>query len=156
VPSVLMVLEEMPLTPSGKVDRRRLPKPSVDREALGTEYVAPRNETEEKLAAIVGELLEIEKVGVYDNFFDLGGHSLLATQFIARIRKEFDVELPLRTIFEKMTVSEIATEIEQLKAQGQTAVDMPKIKRVAREARRVKRGDLGTRIRPRFHKMLTT
>ena len=143
VPSVLMVLEEMPLTPSGKVDRRRLPKPSVDREALGTEYVAPRNETEEKLAAIVGELLEIEKVGVYDNFFDLGGHSLLATQFIARIRKEFDVELPLRTIFEKMTVSEIATEIEQLKAQGQTAVDMPKIKRVAREARRVKRGDLG-------------
>ena len=108
VPSVLMVLEEMPLTPSGKVDRRRLPKPSVDREALGTEYVAPRNETEEKLAAIVGELLEIEKVGVYDNFFDLGGHSLLATRFLSRIREEFGVEVPLRSLFERPTISGLA------------------------------------------------
>ena len=143
VPSVLMPLEALPLTPSGKVDRHKLPKPSLDREALGTEYVAPRNETEEKLATIVGELLEIDKVGVYDNFFELGGHSLLATQFIARIRKVFDVELPLRTIFEKMTVSEIATEIEQLKAQGKTAQEMPKIKAVSREARRIRRKDLG-------------
>ncbi len=129
VPTILMPLDSIPLTPSGKVDRQRLPKPSLDREALGTEYVAPRNETEEKLAAIVAELLEIEKVGVYDNFFDLGGHSLLATRFLSRIREEFGVEIPLIELFENMTISHVAQVIEK---SASSAEPQEKIEKVSR------------------------
>ncbi len=108
VPSIFVVLETMPLTPSGKVDRKALPKPDQTRRDLESEYVAPRNENEEKLAAMVGELLNLEKVGVYDNFFELGGHSLLATKFMSRIRETFGVEMPLRKLFENPTVAGIA------------------------------------------------
>ena len=112
VPAVFVHLEQMPLTPNGKVDRKALPKPDQQRD-VQSEYVAPRNESEEKLAAIVSELLNIEKVGVFDNFFELGGHSLLATKFMSRIREQFNVELPLRTLFEKPTVAELAIAIEE-------------------------------------------
>ncbi|HGY55852.1 MAG TPA: amino acid adenylation domain-containing protein [Caldithrix abyssi] len=108
VPSAFVILEAMPLTPNGKVDRKALPAPEFSRESLSTEYVAPRNENEEKLAAIVTELLNIERAGVHDNFFELGGHSLLATQFMSRIRETFNIELPLRILFEKPTVAELA------------------------------------------------
>jgi len=113
VPTAFVHLEAMPLTPNGKVDRKALPAPEFSRSDLQTEYVAPRNENEEKLAAIVSELLHIEKVGVFDNFFDLGGHSLLATKFMSRIREQFNVELPLRTLFEKPTIAELAIAIDE-------------------------------------------
>ncbi len=129
IPSVFVHLEAMPLTPNGKVDRKALPAPEQSRRDLESEYVAPRNETEQKLTEIVAQLLNLEKVGVYDNFFDLGGHSLLATKFMSRIRESFNAELPLRTLFEKPTVAELAEAIEQNKAQPAAE----KIERVERE-----------------------
>ncbi len=143
VPPVIMVLDEFPLTPNGKVDRRALPAPEGLRPDLEREYVAPRNETEEKVALICQDLLGIDKVGIYDNFFDLGGHSLLATQLMSRLRETFGIEMPLRALFEGPTVAELAKAIEKLKeGNGQAAA--PTIKRVSREARRMKRSQLGT------------
>ena len=142
VPAALVKMEAFPLTPSGKIDRRRLPQPEFDRSALEAEYVAPRNSIEKKLVAIVEELLDIENVGVYDNFFDLGGHSLLATQFIARIRSAFEVELPLRTLFEQPTIAGVAQAIEVEKKRG-PQLKTPEIKRVSRETRKMKRPSPG-------------
>ncbi|HHJ53748.1 MAG TPA: amino acid adenylation domain-containing protein, partial [Caldithrix abyssi] len=129
IPAAFVHLKAMPLTPNGKVDRKALPAPEFSRSDLENEYVAPRNESEQKLTDIVAELLNIEKVGVYDNFFDLGGHSLLATKFMSRIRDQFNVELPLRILFEKPTVAELAEAIEQSKAQPAAE----RIERVERE-----------------------
>ncbi len=111
VPSVFMHLESMPLSPTGKIDRKALPVPEISRDVLANEFIAPRNADEEKLAQIVCELLGLEKVGINDNFFDLGGHSLLATKFMSRIRDSFQVELPLRKFFEAPTISELAQAI---------------------------------------------
>ncbi|WP_414754485.1 amino acid adenylation domain-containing protein [Anabaena sp. CCY 9910] len=113
VPSAFVMLDALPLTPSGKVDRRALPAPDLDNE-ITDKYVAPRNPTEELLAQIWAQVLKIEKVGIHDNFFDLGGHSLLATQLISRIRNVFRVELPLRELFASATISELARSLEQL------------------------------------------
>ncbi len=109
VPSAYVVMEALPLTPNGKVDRRALPAPEgVMRRA----YVAPRNPTEEVLASIWCELLKLDRVGVHDNFFELGGHSLLAMRLLARIRTTFQIELPLRTLFEAPTVAGLITRVE--------------------------------------------
>ena len=141
VPSAFVTLEAMPLSPSGKVDRRALPAPEGIRPELEREYVAPRNETEEKLAAMCAELLGVDRVGVYDSFFDLGGHSLLATQFISRVRDAFQVELPLRSLFEHPTVDELAEEIGNTRRIAPEP-GTPTITRVSRESRRVKRSEL--------------
>jgi pristinamycin I synthase 3 and 4 len=109
VPSVYVVLETLPLTPNGKVDRRALPAPEG---VVRGEYVAPRNPTEEVLASIWCELLKLDRVGVHDNFFELGGHSLLAMRLLARIRDAFQIELPLRTLFEVPTVAGLAKRVE--------------------------------------------
>ena len=137
VPSFFFILDEFPLTPNGKVDRKALPVPDQSRPELESEYIEPRTDNEKKLAAICAELLNLEKVGIYDSFFDLGGHSLLATQFISRLRDAFEVELPLRVIFEKPTIAELVEEIEQRKIMGETQQQAPTIKRVSREAHRV-------------------
>ncbi len=108
IPAAFMQLDKMPLTPNGKIDRKALPEPGHDRSQLSHEYVAPRNEHEKTVAAIIGELLNIELVGVHDNFFELGGHSLLATKFVSRARDELSVELPLRALFENPTVEGVA------------------------------------------------
>jgi amino acid adenylation domain-containing protein len=121
LPSAFVWLEAMPLTPNGKVDRKALPAPDAERPELGSAYVAPRNPTEETLAAILGQILNLEKVGVEDNFFELGGHSLLATQFISRLRESFRVEVPLREIFERPTAAELAETIARLKAEQKEA-----------------------------------
>ena len=132
IPSAFVVLQAMPLTANGKVDRKALPAPEFSRESLSTEYLAPRNENEERLAKIVMELLHIERAGVHDNFFELGGHSLLATQLISRIREEFEVELPLRRLFETPTIAGLAEAIISTEA---TPVDQnaPKIEHAERE-----------------------
>lgn len=105
LPSIFIKLEEMPLTPNGKIDRKNLPRPEEGDIRRGV-YVAPSDITQEMLAGIWSEVLRVEKVGVTDNFFELGGHSLLATLLLSRIQKLFSVELPLRVVFEKPTVAE--------------------------------------------------
>jgi amino acid adenylation domain-containing protein len=108
VPSAWIHLEHMPLTASGKLDRASLPEPERGRPDLVSHFVAPRTAIEEMLAEIFSDILGLEHAGVDDNFFELGGHSLLATRVVARIRKVFSADLPLRRFFERPTVREIA------------------------------------------------
>ncbi|MEH1773540.1 amino acid adenylation domain-containing protein [Nostoc sp.] len=116
VPSAFVLLESLPLTSNGKVDRRALPKPELDSKLL-EKFVAPRTPIEEMLAQIWAQVLKLEQVGIHDNFFELGGHSLLATQLLSRIRTSFKVELTLRELFAKATVAELAQSIGQLQQQ---------------------------------------
>ncbi len=108
IPSAFVILDKLPLTPNGKVDRKALPAPSQHRPELDHSFVAPRTHEEELLAGIWCEVLRIERIGVNDNFFELGGHSLLATQVVSRVRQAFNIELPLRRVFEAPTVAELA------------------------------------------------
>lgn len=108
VPSAFVFLDALPRTPNGKVDRANLLPPEKIRPELDEEFIAPRNAVEQIVADIWCELLRIERVGVMDNFFDLGGHSLLATQIISRVRDLFQIELPLRRIFEAPTIDGLA------------------------------------------------
>ncbi|MCL6591115.1 MAG: amino acid adenylation domain-containing protein [Firmicutes bacterium] len=111
IPSYFIQLEKLPLTPTGKVDRKALPKPDITGNDAKAAYEAPRNEIEARLAEIWRETLGVEKIGINDNFFDLGGHSLNATQVIAKIHKEFNVELPLREIFNAPVIKDLAGRI---------------------------------------------
>ncbi len=112
IPSSYAILESLPLTPSGKINRQLLPKIDAKAEDLPEDYVAPRNSVEEKLVKIWANILGKKQVSVYDNFFELGGHSLLATQLISRIRNSFEIELPLSCLFEAPTVASLAKYIE--------------------------------------------
>jgi amino acid adenylation domain-containing protein len=105
LPSVLVTLESMPLSETGKIDRDSLPAPEQSRPALEQSYAAPTTALEKVLAGIVGEVLKIERVGIHDNFFELGGHSLLATRVVSKIRQIFAIELPVRKLFEQPTVN---------------------------------------------------
>ncbi|MBE9162161.1 non-ribosomal peptide synthetase [Tychonema sp. LEGE 06208] len=113
VPWAFVTLKSLPLTPNGKIDWRSLPEPDEMRPELTENFVAPRTNIEEVLAAIWAEVLKLEKVGIYDNFFELGGHSLLATQVISRVRQAFQVDLPLHRLFESATVADFAVAIAQ-------------------------------------------
>lgn len=108
VPAFFVPLEEIPLTPNGKIDVRALPSPETAGSEVADAFVAPRTETEQKLAAIWSELLGREQIGIYDNFFALGGHSILATQVLSRVRDTFQVRLSLRDFFDKPTVAALA------------------------------------------------
>ncbi len=129
VPSSFVVLDKLPRTPSGKVDRAALPEPE---EFQSESFVAPRNPTEELVAEIWRQVLKVQQVGAQDNFFHLGGHSLLATQVTARLRDELRIELPLRAFFETPTVAGIAQQIDARRRSGQ-AVDFPAIESVPRD-----------------------
>jgi len=113
VPSAFVTLEEVPLTPNGKVDRKALPEPDWNGREASSGFVAARTPVEEMLCGIWEQLLKTEQVGIHENFFELGGHSLLATQVISRVRESFNVELPLRVIFESPTIAEISETIEE-------------------------------------------
>ena len=125
VPAVFVLLDALPLMPNGKVDRRALPAPDRSRPDLDKAFVAPRTPTEELLAEIWAQLLDIERVGIHDNFFDLGGHSLLATQLVSRMREAFQVEIPLRRLFEVPTVAGLAESIEAARQAGQNLLAPP-------------------------------
>ncbi|MGY4761753.1 non-ribosomal peptide synthetase [Paenibacillus caseinilyticus] len=114
VPSYIVQLEKLPLTSSGKLDRRALPKPEKVVES-STEYAAPRNPTEEKLAAIWREVLKLPDIGVKHNFFEWGGHSLWAARLAGKIYKEMNVVLPLREIFRSPTIESMAQAIDGMK-----------------------------------------
>jgi amino acid adenylation domain-containing protein len=119
IPSAFVVLDEMPLTANGKIDRRALPAPGdAAREDASPDSAAPRTPTEEVLAGIFAEVLGVSKVGAAANFFELGGHSLLATKVVSRVRKTFGVEIPLRAIFESPTVAALASAVERAAAGG--------------------------------------
>ncbi len=113
VPAALLVLEDLPVTPNGKVDRRSLPAP--DGSGLSGEYVAPRNTIEERLCEIWSDLLGVTAPGVHDNFFELGGHSLLATQALSRIYEAFDLEILISELFERQTVAAMAEYVQSLR-----------------------------------------
>jgi amino acid adenylation domain-containing protein len=111
VPSAIVTLRSLPLTLNGKVDRGALPAPGLASTGLEESYVAPRTALEEVVASFWAETVGVARVGVNDNFFELGGHSLLAMQVISRVREEFQVELPVRSIFDGMTVEGMAQAI---------------------------------------------
>ena len=130
VPSVFMALDALPLSPNGKVDRRALPEPDLTQAEQRTGYAAPKSTVEEILCGIWSSVLQVADIGVDDDFFARGGHSLLATRVVSKIRTAFNVELPLRTMFEAPTVAELAGRIEQ--AIGAGSATLP-IKRVSRD-----------------------
>ncbi len=117
VPTVLVPLPALPRTPNGKVDRRALPEPEAQPEAVGE--VPPRGETEEMVAGVWAAVLGRTRVGARGHFFDLGGHSLLGTQAMSRLRHLFGVDLPLRSLFEAPTVAAMAERIEAARRQGE-------------------------------------
>ncbi|HYX25073.1 MAG TPA: amino acid adenylation domain-containing protein, partial [Thermoanaerobaculia bacterium] len=133
VPSSFVLLDALPLSANGKVDRRRLPAPDVARPETGQSLVGPRNATEARLVEIWSELLGIERIGVDDDFFELGGHSLLATQAVSRVREAFGVELPLRTFFDAPSVAAMAAEVALLRL-GSAEAEAPPIAPVPRDA----------------------
>ncbi|MEJ0096572.1 MAG: amino acid adenylation domain-containing protein [Methylocella sp.] len=110
VPSHFVALDRLPLTPNGKIDRKALPAPGAQRGEGG--YAAPRTPAEAAMAQIWAEVLKLDRVGIHDNFFELGGHSILAMQAIARVQSIFDVELPLRALFEAPTVAQLAQRVD--------------------------------------------
>ncbi len=115
VPVWFVVLESLPLTASGKVDRKALPALDGRRPRLARRFSAPRSEVEELVAQSWRHVLGVDEIDVDDNFFDLGGHSLLATRVAARLRASFDIELPLRKLFELPTVATLAAYVDEMR-----------------------------------------
>jgi amino acid adenylation domain-containing protein len=134
LPALYCELDALPLSPSGKVDRRQLAAlPLPERDAA--ELAAPRTDTEAKLVEIWRELLEIERIGIADSFFAAGGHSLLATRLVARLRAEFGIELPLRAVFERPTIAELAAAIAEAQVAGVSAAMGMQIAPLPRDGR---------------------
>ena len=132
VPTAFVRIERIPMTPNGKVDRKMLPTPEGTSIQTGGVYVAPRSPQEEMLAAIWSEVLDVEKVSIHDNFFELGGHSLKVTQVLSRVREIFDVEVPMRKLFENQTIGESAGMIEGLQKE-EDGLKAPPMKRMRTE-----------------------
>jgi acyl carrier protein len=123
VPSAFVTLERLPLTPSGKLNRRALPAPDPASYAT-RQYEAPQGELEQGLARIWQELLQIDRIGRQDNFFDLGGHSLLAMRMVARAHSCLAVEIPVRLLFDAPTIQQLSAHlIEQRQAQLFEAIE---------------------------------
>jgi amino acid adenylation domain-containing protein len=117
VPSMFVMMVSLPRTITGKIDRRALP--SIDQaRAAGSAYLAPRTQIEEVIYAIWSQVLNLEKIGIEENFFDIGGHSLMATQAISRVKAAFEVELPLQALFESPTVRRLAEQVESALREG--------------------------------------
>ncbi|WP_338595667.1 amino acid adenylation domain-containing protein [Saccharopolyspora sp. SCSIO 74807] len=113
VPATLQLLQALPLTRNGKVDRAALPEPVLRRPELSSEYTPPRSSHEEILAQLWCGVLGLDDIGVHDDFFELGGHSLLVTQITSRIRDAFAIDLPTRTLFEHRTIAALADAVEE-------------------------------------------
>jgi amino acid adenylation domain-containing protein/non-ribosomal peptide synthase protein (TIGR01720 family) len=117
LPSSFVLLEKLPQLPNGKINKNALPMPELTREAVAEAYVAPRMPIEEAVAGIWSELLGVEQVGIYDNFFALGGHSLLAAQVLVRVRDKFAVDVALQSLFDTPNVAGLALAVMQSQSQ---------------------------------------
>ncbi|MEG4971171.1 amino acid adenylation domain-containing protein [Microcoleus sp. K4-B3] len=131
MPSAFVLLESLPLTPNGKIDQRSLRAPEINRAEFESNFAEPRTPDEQLIAEIWAEVLGLERVGIHDNFFELGGHSLLATQAISRLREAFQVEVPLRSLFESPTVATVTESLLQYRAEQK--LKAPPIKRASRQ-----------------------
>lgn len=124
IPTAFVMLDALPMTLTGKVDRRALPAPGRARLGLASPFAAPYTPTERRLARIWAEVLSLEQVGIHDDFLELGGHSLLAMQVASRVHDAFHVEVPLKSLFESSTVADMAVVIAEhrLKTVGETTL----------------------------------
>jgi amino acid adenylation domain-containing protein len=122
VPSDYLFVDAFPLLPSGKIDRKTVAIQTSARPIGDRDYIAPQTPTQERLVAIWCTLLKTEKIGITDNFFELGGHSLMVMQVVARIRRELEVEIPIKALFEDPTIEGLAKEIETARAKGIKAI----------------------------------
>jgi acyl carrier protein len=120
IPAVFIELQRMPLLPSGKIDRIALPSPSLGFLAKRRTVIHGRTEIEKGLISIWQEVLDLYGVSINDNFFDLGGHSLSGLRVLARVRRDFHVDVPIRGLFEAPTIAELARDVEKLKGQDTT------------------------------------
>lgn len=127
IPTVFVILDALPRTPNGKIDRKALPEPHWDRPPLDTPYVAPRTPLEETLAAIWVEVLGLDQVGIHDHFLELGGHSLQAAQIITQIIHTFRIDLPVRSLFEAPTIAAMALLITQYQTQQAGSEEMARM-----------------------------
>jgi amino acid adenylation domain-containing protein len=116
IPSAFMLLDKMPLTPNGKIDRKALPPPDRGRPELDTTYVLPRTPLERQLAELWATVLGLDRVGIYDNFFDLGGHSIAASRVVSHLMQALQLEIPLQSLLRSPTIAEMAEVITR----GQT------------------------------------
>ncbi|MEG4145747.1 amino acid adenylation domain-containing protein [Microcoleus sp. Pol12B5] len=146
VPSAFVVLESLPVTANGKVDRLALPAPQPIKLEWAGGYVAPQTSIEEVLVKIWAEVLGIKRVGIRDNFFELGGHSLLATQLVSRVRDAFGVELSLRRVFEAPTIAELSKIVESLKDKNAKS-EAPALVPISRDSRRRKLSSFNQEIK---------
>src|SRR5712692_3763308 len=140
VPSVIVLLEALPIGPTGKLDRHALPPPERGYLAVNG-YVAPRTSLEEVLVGIWQQLLGVARIGIHDDFFEAGGHSLLVTQVIARVREIFQVDLPMQVLFKSPTIAELAEAVEQVLARSEE-LRKPAIQPISREAYRTRLSSL--------------
>ncbi len=122
VPSYFMIMEAFPLSPNGKVDRKRLPIPSADRPELATDYAPPRNEIEHQIAAIWQEALGIDKVGIHDNFFELGGHSLLLAKVSDKLEAAFHQSFNMVDLFRYPTIADLSEHLSPEKTPPQSSL----------------------------------
>ncbi|MHC5209055.1 phosphopantetheine-binding protein, partial [Pseudomonas chlororaphis] len=113
VPTYLLFLDALPLTPNGKLDRKALPK--VDAQQMQQVYVAPQSELEQQIAAIWADVLKLDRVGLSDNFFELGGHSLLVAQVVTRVKQQFGVDIPIRSLFGAESLSAFVEKVQALR-----------------------------------------
>jgi acyl carrier protein len=134
VPAAFLEIAELPFNANGKLDRDALPPPENSKMLLDHDYVPPHTALEERLSAVVAELLRVDRVGIDDNFFLIGGHSLFGTQLIARIRANFGVELPLRSVFESPTPVLLAQKIEELLMTRIDSMDEGQIQRALEQS----------------------
>ncbi|MCB0021276.1 MAG: hypothetical protein KDE09_25945, partial [Anaerolineales bacterium] len=140
IPSHFVLLDELPLLPNGKVDRKGLPAPDTRRPNLETAYVAARNPQEAQLVNLWEDLLEVHPIGIHDNFFALGGHSMLAARITAALHSTFGVDLSLALLLAKPTIAEVA---DYLRKQGPEVV--PRIAPASKGELLVPIRDQGTR-----------
>ncbi|MCF4970659.1 amino acid adenylation domain-containing protein [Nostoc sp. CMAA1605] len=127
IPTAFVFLEALPLTPNGKVNRRALPVPEYTQRNLENDFVVPSTPIEKELATIWIEVLKLQQVGIHDNFFELGGHSLLATQAISRLREVFNLDFPLRYLFENPTIAELAQKVMEQQIEQAENDDLARI-----------------------------